>query len=225
MLFSSLLFCQHGQAATYVNQTRLIVTEKSREVSFSIVNEGDAPVLMQMWSDRGTALERPEVIKMPFVITPPVFRLEGRKSRAVRLQLVGAPQDLAADRETLFWLNALEVPPKPEARNSGNVLQMAFRTRIKLFYRPAAIANTTMEDAVKALRFAATARGITLTNRSPLHISLLSVTLSEGKVLSSLPGDGTLAPFTDMEIPFSHVETLAAITWIDDFGVAHVNRF
>ena len=208
-----------------MNQTRLILTEKSREVTFSIVNEGHAPVLMQIWSDRGTVLERPEVIKMPFVITPPVFRLEGGKSRVVRLQLVGDSQELAADRESLFWLNALEVPPKLEARNSGNVLQLAFRTRVKLFYRPANITKTTMEDAVKALHSTVTTRGITLTNRSPLHISLISVTLSGAKVLSSLPGDGTLAPFTDMEIPLSHAESLAAVTWIDDFGVAHIKRF
>ena len=225
MLIGTLLFCKQIQAATYVNQTRLIVTEKSREVSFSIVNEGDAPVLMQLWSDRGTLLERPEIIKMPFIITPPVFRLEGGKSRAIRLQLVGYTQDLVADRESIFWLNALEVPQKPNVSNNRNVLQMAFRTRIKLLYRPAATATTTIEDAVKTLRTVISSSGVKLENRSPLHISLLSVTLAGGRTLSSLPNEGTLAPFTDMEIPLSHVEPLAAVTWIDDFGVAHVNRF
>ncbi|MDM4096916.1 hypothetical protein, partial [Klebsiella oxytoca] len=66
---------------------------------------------------------------------------------------------------------------------------------------------------------------VKLENRSPLHISLLSVTLAGGRTLSSLPNEGTVAPFTGMEIPLSHVESLAAVTWIDDFGVAHVNRF
>ncbi|MDM4096955.1 hypothetical protein QTO53_29350, partial [Klebsiella oxytoca] len=78
---------------------------------------------------------------------------------------------------------------------------MAFRTRIKLLYRPAATANTTIEDAVKTLRTVITSSGVKLENRSPLHISLLSVTLAGGRTLSSLPNEGTVAPFTGMEIP------------------------
>ncbi|MBB1202745.1 molecular chaperone [Enterobacteriaceae bacterium 89] len=224
MLLGGLLLCQQGLAATYLNQTRLIVTDKAREVSFSVVNEGDTPVLMQLWSDRDTVLARPETIKMPFVITPPVFRLEGQKSRAVRLQLLGDNRELPADRESLFWLNALEVPPKPQAKAGSNLLQMAFRTRIKLFYRPAAIAGATSEGAVKQLRATKTAQGLQLENPSPLHISLLSLTLANGKTLTALPDDGMIAPFSHMEVHEPYAEP-SAVTWIDDYGVAHVYHF
>ncbi|QGY26852.1 fimbria/pilus periplasmic chaperone [Escherichia coli] len=42
------------------------------------------------------------------------------------------------DRESVFWFNVLELPPKPDAEKVANqsLLQLAFRTRIKLFYRP-----------------------------------------------------------------------------------------
>ncbi|CAD5358506.1 protein of unknown function [Enterobacter cancerogenus] len=187
MLLGGLLLCQQWLAATYLNQIRLIVTDKAREVSFLVVNEGDTPVLMQLWSDRNTVLACQEKIKIPFVIAPPVFRLEGQKSRVVRLQLLGDSREHPADRESLFWLNALEVPPKPQSKGGSNVLQMAFRTRIKLFCRPVALAHTPLEGAVKQLRASVTGQRFQLEDHSPLHISLLNITLSNGKTLTALP--------------------------------------
>lgn len=46
--------------------------------------------------------------------------------------------NLPKDRESLFWLNVQEVPPKPEVKDGeGSVLAMAMNTRVKLIYRPA----------------------------------------------------------------------------------------
>lgn len=39
-------------AETYINFTRLGVSEQDREVTFSIMNEGNSAVLMQLWTDR-----------------------------------------------------------------------------------------------------------------------------------------------------------------------------
>lgn len=44
------------------------------------------------------------------------------------------------DRESLFYLNVREIPPKPD---KPNVLQLAMQSRIKLFYRPSAIVPET----------------------------------------------------------------------------------
>lgn len=222
ILITALLFCTYSQAATYINQTRLIMNEKSREVTFSIINDGNTPVLMQLWSERDNILERPEAIKMPFIILPPVFRLEARTSRTVRLQFTGNTTGLARDRESLFWLSALEVPPRPVTHNGVNVLQMAFRTRIKLFYRPDIVAETTSEEAIKKLHFSDTSEELQLQNRSPLHISLLSITLGGGTEIHNLPGEGTIAPFSTLNIPQNSSGKLTSITWIDDFGVPHV---
>ncbi|WP_250561695.1 fimbria/pilus periplasmic chaperone, partial [Escherichia coli] len=43
--------------------------------------------------------------------------------------------------------NVLEVPPKPDAATVANqsLLQLAFRTRIKLFYRPEALKGNPSE--------------------------------------------------------------------------------
>ncbi|MFX7674935.1 fimbria/pilus periplasmic chaperone, partial [Acinetobacter baumannii] len=51
---------------------------------------------------------------------------------------------LSQQQESIFWLNVLDIPPKPEGRTqqgqttttSNNFLQLAVRSRIKFFYRP-----------------------------------------------------------------------------------------
>ncbi|WP_052282899.1 molecular chaperone [Kluyvera genomosp. 1] len=216
------------QAATYVNQTRLIIDENTRDVTFSVINEGTSPTLMQLWSDRDNLLDRPEIIKMPFVITPPVFRLEAGKSRAVRIQWTGDSSSLAKESESLFWLNILEVPPKSANPTDANVLQMAFRTRIKLLYRPSAIAKVTLLEGVKQLETAtipcAGKTCLRLKSRSPLHITLLNITLNNGMQINVLPHDGIIAPFSTLDIPLPDPQRsgqLQAATWIDDYGVAN----
>lgn len=50
---------------------------------------------------------------------------------------------LPADRESVFYFNVREIPPKS---NKLNTLQIALQTRIKLFWRPKALENTSMKS-------------------------------------------------------------------------------
>ncbi len=50
-----------------------------------------------------------------------------------------ATAKLPADRETLFYYNLREIPPVPENSEDHAVLQVAIQSRIKLFWRPAAL--------------------------------------------------------------------------------------
>ncbi|WP_159867149.1 MULTISPECIES: molecular chaperone [unclassified Raoultella] len=216
-------------AGTYINFTRLVVSEQEREVTFSIINEGNSAVLMQLWTDRDNYLDRPEVIRMPFLIQPPVFRLNGHDSRTVRLQLAGDRSALPTDRESLFWLNALEIPPEAAGASKGenSLLQVAFRTRIKLFYRPAALANITPEESVKNVVSTTTRCDgkicLKLNNPSPLHYTLLKITLDNGDEIGNLPADSMLLPRSSLSItlpPSATLRTqLKSLTWIDDYGV------
>lgn len=215
-------------AKTYVNQTRLIINGSKREGIFSVINQGKAPVLMQVWSDRDNLLDRPEEIRMPFVILPPVFRLESNNSRAVRIQALNDVDRLTRSQESLFWLNVLEVPPKASVSTTGNVMQMAFRTRIKLFFRPEAIASATLHEGVRQMKSSlvpcVNAVCLRLESHSPLHITLLDVTLDKGEVIRALPYDGMISPFStyDIPLPADHRRSrLKSFTWIDDYGVAN----
>ncbi|MGT3194634.1 fimbrial biogenesis chaperone, partial [Yersinia enterocolitica] len=69
----------------------------------------------------------------PIVVTPPVQRLEPGEKSMVRLSSTPEINKLPQDRESLFYFNLREIPPKSE---KANVLQIALQTKIKLFYRP-----------------------------------------------------------------------------------------
>lgn len=55
--------------------------------------------------------------------------------------------ELPKDKETVFWFNVLEIPPKAKNSTDENLLQLAFRTRIKLFYRPEGLKGSASEAA------------------------------------------------------------------------------
>lgn len=232
--FSSVLllcFCSSTFAATYINFTRLILNGNEREVTFNIKSEDNNAVLMQLWTDRDNMLDKPETIKMPFLIQPPVFRLNGRDSRTVRLQFIGDQNALPADRESLFWLNALEIPQKANSKDGEALLQIAFRTRIKIFYRPLALTKLNVESEVKKIQISKVncedKLCIRLENKSPLHYTLLNIKLESGREIAQLPAEGIIAPFSSLNIPLGKSvtvnENIKSFTWVDDYGVERIN--
>ena len=126
-------------ASVIIHGTRVIFPSNEKEVSVRVSNEGVSPGLVQLWMDAGDINAKPDETKVPFILTPPLFRIEPTKGQTLRMIYTREP--LPQDKESLFYLNLLEVPPRPvdlEADNA-NFMQMAFRTRIKVFYRPKAL--------------------------------------------------------------------------------------
>jgi chaperone protein EcpD len=126
-------------ASVIIHGTRVIFPSNEKEVSVRLSNEGQVPGLVQMWMDAGDINAKPDETKVPFILTPPLFRVEPGKGQTLRMIYTREP--LPQDKESVFYLNLLEVPPRPvdlEAENV-NFMQMAFRTRIKVFYRPKAL--------------------------------------------------------------------------------------
>src|SRR3984957_10005754 len=100
----------HAVAAVVVDGTRVVYPAAKREVTINIHNGGDTPSLVQAWLDAGDAHAKPGESKVPFVLTPPLFRLDPSKSQSLRLVYTHDP--LPEDRESLFWLNVLDIPPR-----------------------------------------------------------------------------------------------------------------
>ncbi|KVD53718.1 molecular chaperone [Burkholderia ubonensis] len=144
MLLVLTLSCAGVHASVLVSGTRVVFPGSDQEVTVRLTNDGTLPSLVQTWLDNGNQTEAPDRIDVPFVITPSVFRLEPGKGQTLRILYTG--ESLPTDRESLFWLNVLDVPPKPGAEDDRNRIQLAIRTRIKLMYRPANLPGST-EDA------------------------------------------------------------------------------
>ncbi|MFD4841183.1 molecular chaperone [Achromobacter sp. NPDC058515] len=120
-----------AEAAVQLSTTRVIVNEKDRNVSVSAKNHGADPFVVQAWIDGDS-----EEMETPFFVTPPLSRFDGKAERSLNITRVSA--GMPGDRESYYWLNVLEIPQK-KAAHTDNSLTLATRTRIKLFYRPAAI--------------------------------------------------------------------------------------
>lgn len=127
---SCLLAGSAAHAAIQLSSTRAIMHEKDRNVAVFAKNLTTTPFVVQAWIDG-----EKEEMETPFFITPPLSRFDGSSERSLNITRVG--EDLPKDRESYYWINVLEIPQKSESKD--NSLTLATRTRIKLFYRPAAI--------------------------------------------------------------------------------------
>ncbi|WP_232245260.1 MULTISPECIES: fimbrial biogenesis chaperone [Delftia] len=152
LAMASLLLCAiSAHASIILYGTRVVFPGAETEVTLKIFNKGKRPVLAQSWLDRGDEGESPDSIEVPFVVTPSLTRMEPGDQQMLRI--IHSGQALPQDRESLFWLNVLDVPPKVEnQKDSSGALALAFRTRIKLMYRPEGLPGKP-RDAPKQLQW------------------------------------------------------------------------
>lgn len=216
-----------AQAAITITGTRVVYPAQSREVNVRLNNVDSRPVLVQAWLDDGDAAAAPNEIKVPFTLLPSVFRVEPHRGQALRIMFAGG--DMPKDRESVYWLNVLEIPPKPKDADERNMIQLAFRTRIKMFYRPASLLDDpTAQRAQLKWHVESGDKGqsvVRLDNPSPYYISvgMAEVETANRKV--------ALVP--NMAPPFGHVDFLpqegkldikapatVSYTVLNDFGTA-----
>jgi chaperone protein EcpD len=217
-------------AGVIVSGTRHVYPEKQREISIQVTNDDSGtPRLIQTWLDRGQPAELSDV---PFSLSPPVFRIDAGKSQVIRLIYTREP--LPADRESLFWLNVLEVPPTmttDDAEATHNYLSFAFRIRTKVFFRPAHLPGKP-EEAVSLLRWSLQ-RGpqgaqLHVINPSAYHVTLNEVALAMGPDASAplLTGEaGMIVPGGSLTLAVNHKATLTIpanaqvqFKYINDYG-------
>ena len=154
-----------------------------REVTINIRNPGDTPSLVQAWLDAGDPHSKPGESKVPFVLTPPLFRLDPTKVQSLRVVYTHDP--LPENRESLFWLNVLDIPPRAAANSDApNQLDLAFKHRMKVFFRPVGLAGSAA-DAPARLTWKLLSKdgklvGIEVSNPTAYHVSLIQVTATAG---------------------------------------------
>jgi chaperone protein EcpD len=210
-----------SQAAIIVDRTRVIYSDNEKEVTIRITNPGHSPVLVQSWLDIGDVEEVPEKIMTPFIMTPSINRINPGKSQTLRLSYVGTPA-LPEDRESIFWLNILEIPPVIQG-SATDRLQVAYRTRIKLFYRPKAVSKkVSAYEAANQLVWSVDSGVLKASNDSPYFISLVSVAIVLGSKKVYVNGE-MVSPKGNQRFNIKDTSLLQAganvtYTYIDDLG-------
>lgn len=169
LLASSLLILAPppASAALKIEGTRLIYFGHDKEANISVVNQAPREVVVQTWI---TGEDQSNGRDVPFAVTEPLVQMGAGEHH--RLRILYAGEGLPTDRESLFWLNIMEIPLKPEDPNS---VQFAIRQRLKLFYRPPALEGGSAEAVKQLLWSSADGRTVTVSNPSAFHLSLVNV--------------------------------------------------
>lgn len=208
------LFSVNSLASVVIGGTRVIYPSDAKEVSVKVSNGGSSPVLLQSWIDNGDANAKPSAIKVPFVLTPPMNRVEPGKGQTLRISHTGGA--LPMDKESVFWLNVLEVPAKNQANSTENRLQMAFRSRIKLFYRPAGLEGNA-NDAAKALTWSSQGNRVQTTNPTPYYVSLVNLSVNGKKLDHAM-----VAPRSTMTLDLAgNAGNKISGSFVNDYGAVN----
>ncbi|HEY2452228.1 MAG TPA: molecular chaperone [Scandinavium sp.] len=197
-----------ANAGVVIGGTRVIYDGNKKEASISVKNPDSTPYLVQSWIET----QNGGAEKAPFIITPPLYRLDKDQQNVERILIAGSvPQD----KESLYWLNIKAIPSS--AKSSGaNTLQIAVKTRIKIIYRPASLEGSIPEDQASKLTWQKSGNQIKVTNPSNYVINFNEITVNGKKVEDAtyvLPGAS--AHFT---LPAGVTGGAVAFKIINDYG-------
>ncbi|TDY20290.1 chaperone protein EcpD [Paraburkholderia sp. BL6665CI2N2] len=220
------------QASVTIGGTRVVYPIGQREITVKLANDSRDPSLVQVWMDDGDPDVKPGEVDVPFVITPPIFRMDPKKAQTLRVMYSGAA--LPQDRESVYWLNVLDIPPKASSASDVNTLQLAYRTRIKVFVRPANLPGKPEEaPAQLSWKIAASPDGksqaVSVSNPTPYHVSFSEVEIeSAGHSFENERG-GMVAPYASVILPVARMNAVAAdatvrYTAISDYGGAIIGN-
>ncbi|PHF61650.1 fimbria/pilus periplasmic chaperone, partial [Priestia aryabhattai] len=68
-----------SHADIVISGTRLIYPEKAKDITVHLDNKGNNPLLIQTWIDDGRENVNPQEMKVPFVVTPPISRMDAKR--------------------------------------------------------------------------------------------------------------------------------------------------
>jgi len=216
-----------AHANVIISGTRVVFPAKDGEVTVRLTNNNSRPALVEAWIDAGDEHSTPDKVNTPFVVTPPLFRMEANKEQ--NLRIIATAATLPSDRESLFWLNVLEIPPKPTSPEMAgkNLLQFAFRSRLKLFYRPDNLPGDPLK-APEALTWKIVPDGqgyaFEVHNPSPYHVTIVRATLGDGGKTFAAEKPGMVDPMGDLKLPITGLTHMpvahgkVSFETINDFG-------
>ncbi|MCM7589597.1 molecular chaperone [Enterobacter chuandaensis] len=201
------LFSASSFSAVQIESSRVIYPGEYKSASLTLHNASEKNYIVQTWLDEDANKPGKEM-----VVTPPVLKVKPDQSAVLRFIYSG--KGLPTDRESLYWINVQEIPPRA---SEPNVMQLAIRTRLKLFYRPAGL-NAKLEDQVAHLTFIKSADALVVKNNGPLHISLSQLVIQPPKSQILKLTAPMISPFGSETITFPKGSRIVGLTYINDYG-------
>lgn len=156
----------------------------------------------------------------PFMVTPPLFRLEPENQQTALVVRQGSVS-LPADRESVFYLSLLAIPAskkagEPEANMTQAQVSIGIRNIIKLFYRPTGLVIKA-EAAYAQLTFQQAGGQLNVSNPTPYYVTLAHLAVNKHP-LDISHHEPMIAPFSHQSYPFTGQGTQVEWSAITDFG-------
>lgn len=225
-LFVSLISTQSWASIVMVG-TRVIFPAESNEKTLQFSNNGDIPYIVQIWLDRGNDASTPENADAPFVVNPPLFRINPHKGQMARL--IYLPQTaLPQDRESIFYLNFKQIPALQESSADQNKLIFLVKNRLKVFYRPKSIiGNVEVMPQKWTYTLQQQTKGSTVTVHNPTgyYANLTTATLKVKQQSYSIDPKSVamIAPYSNATWPLpkkvtADQDSVLSVTYVNDYG-------
>lgn len=206
---------QHATAGLVAGATRIIYLPESRERTLMLANTNDYPVVVQTWIDDGDVDSTPDQAKAPFMVLPAVFKMQPGAAQGLRI--INKGDNLPTDRESVYWLNLYEIPPKSRHDTEAHAqVAMAMNTQMKIFYRPNGL-TLTPEEAMKKVSFSLREQDkkyiLIAKNPTPYHVSFGQMQLhnrqknQQQSHTIAQEMDMMVSPFAERQYQFEHQPT------------------
>lgn len=201
-------YAARAGAGVALGATRVVYPAGQKQVQLPVTsNAENSTYLIQSWVENADGQKESR-----FVITPPLFAMQGKKENTLRI-IDATNHQLPQDRESLFWINVKAIPSMDKAKLSDNTLQLAIISRIKLYYRPANLALPP-DRAAEKLRFHRSASRLTLSNPTPYYLTVTELNAGTRVLENALvPPMGE----TSVQLPSDAGSTITYRT-INDYG-------
>lgn len=194
--------------------SRVIYNLGSSGTFLSINNNQNYPILVQ-----GKVYSEDKKTTAPFIVTPPVFRLDAQQQS--RMKIIRTGGHFFDNRETLQWLCVGGIPPKdtdvwaqdkhgksaPPSAVTLN-MQVSSTSCIKLLMRPPGL-EETMIEAASALKWQRQGDKMTVTNSSAFYINFSSLSVGGFKIADP----EYISPFSSRSFPIPR-GAAGKVTWV-----------
>ncbi|EEZ7175189.1 molecular chaperone [Escherichia coli] len=204
-----------ANASVILNNPRIVIDNAKMEKNVQFTNSGDNPVLVQIQAQENGENDCP-----PFIALPAVFRMLPGAGQTVKVSLT--KRDIPKDRESLFYMDYIEVPSVKKDDQNRNKLYLIIRSRVKVIFRPEGLVFS-VNKLHKQLSYEQFGNIVTIKNNSPFYANIRSFYLTGKTGNINYPGSVTVPPYGESRVQVKKVgETYAGLKMtaliINDFG-------